>query len=88
MCEVYRLFSKDWEHCLNFDDDMMVELYYSESYGDEVSDKNGYYIGKRYLNLTVTMWKEDIQKGLLRKQELYDDVFPHWWLDKVFHKMK
>ena len=84
MCEIYRIFSKDWEDCLDFSEQKMVELYYSESYGEPVSSDNGYYIGKRYLNLQVTMWKEDISKGLLRKFELYEDGnYPHWWLDRV-----
>jgi hypothetical protein len=62
----------------------MIELYYSESYGDDVSDRNGFYVGKRYLNLQVNMWKEDIEKGFLRKFELYEDgKYPHWWLDRV-----
>ena len=78
------MFSTSWEHCCDFSEEMMLELYYSESYGDKVSDNNGYYIGKRYLNLTVSMWKEDIEKGYLFKHELYDDIFPRWWLDKIF----
>ncbi|RWZ87216.1 MAG: hypothetical protein EO766_11855 [Hydrotalea sp. AMD] len=83
MCEVYRLFAKDWEQCCDFSEEMMVELFYSESYGEEVSPNNGFYVGKRYLNLNVAMWKEDIQKGLLFKHELYEDHYPHWWLDKI-----
>jgi hypothetical protein len=31
------------------------------------------------------MWKEDIDKGLLTKKELYEDEnFPQWWLDSIF----
>jgi hypothetical protein len=31
------------------------------------------------------MWKEDIEKGILFKKELYEDPkFPHWWLDSIF----
>jgi hypothetical protein len=72
------------ERLLYLSDEMMIELYYSESYGDDVSDRNGFYVGKRYLNLQVNMWKEDIEKGFLRKFELYEDgKYPHWWLDRV-----
>jgi hypothetical protein len=82
MAEIYRLFSKDWEHELDFSEQMLLELYYSESFGEMISNQNGYYHGKRMLNLTVTMWKEDIERGLLRKFELYED-FPKEWVDKV-----
>jgi|688.fasta_scaffold1063209_2 hypothetical protein len=84
MCEIYKIFAQDWKDCCIFSDEMMIELYYSESYGDDVSDRNGFYVGKRYLNLQVNMWKEDIEKGFLRKFELYEDgKYPHWWLDRV-----
>lgn len=86
MSNVYKHFSKDWQHILDYSDESLLELYISESYGDvQCSTDNGYYIGKKYLNLTIAMWKEDIIKGTLRKYELYDDPnLPNWWLDKVF----
>lgn len=85
MCEVYKHFSCDWASCLDYSDNSMLELFLSESYGD-VSCKpdNGYYVGKKMLNVNVAMWKEDIEKGLLFKFELYNDSgLPNWWLDKV-----
>jgi hypothetical protein len=30
------------------------------------------------------MWKEGIQEGILFMYELYEDKFPHWWLNKIF----
>lgn len=87
MCEVYKHFSKDWQHCLDYSEDMMLELYYSESYGDDVSETNGYFVGKRWLNVNVATWLEDIRKGYLFKYELYEDPdLPDWWLDKIFKK--
>lgn len=59
-------------------------MYYGETHGDPVGPKNGFYQGKKWMGVTVKMWKEDIEKGLLFKKELYDDPnYPHWWLDKV-----
>lgn len=85
MCDVYRVFSKDWEHIGDYSDDAMLELYNAESRGTPVRELNGFYIGKRWLNVTVSMWKEDMEKGLLFKKELYaDEKFPHWWLDSIF----
>lgn len=85
MSEVYRIFARDWEHVLDFSDEMLIELYNAESYGGHVSRTNGFAVGKSYLGVHVTMWKEDMAKGLLFKFELYDDgMFPHWWLDSIF----
>lgn len=62
----------------------MYELYVSESIGGQCSDINGYYQGKRLANITVQMWRDDIKKGYLCIEELYEDPnYPSWWLDKV-----
>lgn len=85
MAEVYRLFAEDWKHLHDFSDEMLIELYNAESYGTPVSSKNGFACGKKWLNVNVSMWKEDIAKGLFRASELYaDPKYPHWWLDQVF----
>jgi len=87
MCEVYRIFARHWEHVLDFSDEACVELFNSESYGGRVDPKNGFSVGKTYLNVHVKMWKEDIESGILRKHELYEEgLFPHWWLDSIFKK--
>lgn len=88
MCEVYRIFSKDWEHLHDYSDQSLVELFNHESFGSPISSKNGFYLGKKWLNVHVEMWLEDIQKGLLFKSELYaDPKFPHWWLDSIFRNL-
>ena len=85
MCEIYRIFSNDWKHLLDYSDEALLELYMSETFGDKVSAKNGFAVGKKYLSVHVEMWREDIGKGLLFKHELYEDEkFPHWWLDSIF----
>ncbi len=84
MCEVYRIFSKHWEHVLDFSDESLVELFNHESYGTSVKPHNGFLVGKQHLNVNVAMWKEDIEKGTLFVKELYDGSFPEWWLDSVF----
>ena len=87
MSEVYKIFSRQWEHIMDYGEESLIEMFNHETYGTEIKDRkrNGYYVGKQWLNVHIEMWKEDIQKGYLRKQELYDDpLFPHWWLDSVF----
>lgn len=68
MCDLYLLFAEDWKDLLDFSDQMKVELYNSESYGTSVSSTNGYFVGKKYLNVQVTMWKEDIKKDCCLKK--------------------
>ena len=80
------MFAGEWENVLDFSDEALLELYNYESYGGSVKQNNGFMHGKKWLNLNVTMWKEDIERGLLFKWELYEDPkFPHWWLDKVLN---
>jgi hypothetical protein len=86
MSELYRHFGSS-QGTMDFSDQSLLELYNHESYGTDLTDpgRNGFSVGKRYLNLQVTMWKEDIYKGMLFKSELYEDEnYPHWWLDSIF----
>jgi hypothetical protein len=85
MTEIYRIFSKDWEAFHDFSDEAKIELFNHESYGLPISPKNGYALGKKWLNVQVSMWLEDIENGLLFKHELYSDPkYPEWWLDGIF----
>lgn len=85
---MYRHFGRDWTD-LDWSDSALIDAYNSESYGtptpnEMIVSRNGYYIGKQWMGVSVSMWKEDIRKGYLRRQELYEDPsFPHWWLDSV-----
>ncbi len=83
MSELYLLFGSD-KGSLDFSDEALLSLYNHESYGTSLSPKNGFAVGKQYLNLQVTMWREDLRRGWLFKHELYEDGrFPAWWLDSV-----
>ncbi len=86
MCDLYFLFSQDWKDVLDYSDQSKIELFNYESYGIPITNpKNGFLVGKKWLNVQVAMWKEDIPKGLFFKHELYNDPkYPHWWLDSIF----
>jgi len=60
-------------------------MYQYESRGIPIESKNnGFYWGKKHMDVTITMWREDMKTGLLFRKELYEDeIFPHWFLDKV-----
>lgn len=87
MAELYRFFGSD-KGVLDFSDEALLNLYNVESYGGQLLPKNGFAVGKQYLNLQVTMWREDLRRGWLFKHELYEDErFPHWWLDSVLGRL-
>jgi hypothetical protein len=84
MSELYRFFASGKSSKLDFSDEALLSLYNHESYGTPLSEQNGFAVGKQYLNLQVTMWREDLRRGWLFKSELYEDPnLPHWWLDSV-----
>ena len=87
MSELYKIFAKGFGD-LDFSDEALLSLYNHESYGLSLSPRNGFAVGKQYLNVQVSMWREDIRAGLLAKFELYNDErFPHWWLDGVLDNL-
>ncbi len=87
MCEIYRLFSYDeWNHYASFEDKDRLELFYAETFGDECSKKNGFAIGKKFMDITVSTWLEENRAGTLCMPELYRDKYPSWWLNKVLNR--
>ena len=85
MAELYRIFANDWKHIVDLSDEAMIEMFNHESYGKSISKNNGFALGKKWLNVQVEMWKEDIAKGLFFERELREDPkYPDWWLDSIF----
>lgn len=86
MSKVYRIFANYWENILDFSDDSLLQMYKYETFGEHIGDcnRNGFYVGKQWMDVNIKMWREDIQTGILTKHELYSDgSFPEWWLKKV-----
>lgn len=84
MSELYRIFATGFGDHLDFSDEALLSLYNHESYGTPLSQNNGFAVGKKYLNVQVTMWREDLRVGIISRLDLYDDDrFPHDWLDSV-----
>jgi hypothetical protein len=90
MSEVYRHFSQPWAHLCDFSDEARHAMYLYESRGiplpadPDPRRRNGFQLGKHWMDVTVSMWKEDLAKVLLFRQELYaEPCYPHWWLDLV-----
>lgn len=71
--ELYKHFARQWEAVLDFSEDALVECFEWESHGKKLTSKNnGYACGKGWLDVNITMWKEDIKAGLLHPDELED----------------
>lgn len=86
MSEIYRKFCPN-ESCYSFDEQMAMEMYSFESTGSPrlslTSDqRNGFLVGKHWMDATIKMWREDIEIGNLTADELLLD-FPEWFLKKI-----
>ena len=91
--EVYKLFllSDPSKYDLSEDAAQQMFDYESSGKGNLVidcfeSNSNGFAQGKKWMNVTLSSWREDIVNGLLFKFELYADpkfTNVHWWLDEV-----
>lgn len=53
----------------------MVSLYNHESYGTELNhSKNGFAIGKKWLNWHITNWKQGLIEGSLTRFDLLSNI--------------
>ena len=84
---MYQHFSRDWSHLCDYSRESLEDAYLFDSLGQKPPPRelrNGYMLGKQWMGVTISMWKEDLNKGLLLRRELYEDPnYPHWWLDQV-----
>jgi hypothetical protein len=86
MSKIYSIFSSEWKDDLDFSEKSLKEMYDYESRGVPVENTkdNGFYVGKQYMDVHITMWRKDLREGLITRKELYEDGrFPKWWLNKV-----
>ena len=83
MAEIYKRFAKDYSHC-DFSGEAALAMYLHENGKPlpETDKPNGFAVGKKWMNVTIQMWKEDIQNNLLFVWELSKD-YPEWFLKKI-----
>lgn len=85
MAEIYKRFAEDYPQA-DLSDEAAMAMYRHETFGDPMprSEKlNGFEIGKKWMDVTVAGWKEEIpQRGLL-VSELQADGYPDWFLERV-----
>lgn len=89
MADIYCKFVPN-EPCYDFGPKSAEQMFLFESTGnpklnltDKINGKyNGYLVGKHWMDATIKMWREDINSGLLNRNELLTD-FPEWFLTKI-----
>ncbi|MCP5019644.1 MAG: hypothetical protein GY938_30825 [Ketobacter sp.] len=84
MATMYKRFAQDWPRA-DFSDAAAVAMYNRENGSPlpQTERTNGYALGKKWMEVTLAMWREDIAIDLLSIQELLDDDFPEWFLKKT-----
>lgn len=84
MSLMYERFAKDFSFA-DFSLEAKTEMFAFESQGTPIQSNkiNGYALGKKWMDVTVSSWKEDIRKGLLYPFELLEDDYPKWFLKRV-----
>ncbi len=83
MVPYYKRFGAGYKFA-DFSEFALLEMYRHETYGEPLSNPmNGYALGKKWMDVTVAMWKEDLLTGILIYQELLNDHYETWFLDKL-----
>ena len=89
---LYKRAARDYNN-LDFSNEAAMEMFKFESTGNgDISiegfntiDKkcNGYAVGKKWLDVNISNWKEAIKDGWLRIDDLVTDGWPKDWLIKI-----
>ena len=84
MADIYRRFAADYPNA-DFSESAAWAMYLHESTGAPLPDArtNGYALGKKWMDVTVAGWKEEIASMGLLVSELQDDGWPDWFLARV-----
>lgn len=84
MADMYKRFAAGHQGA-DFGDEAALAMFLHESTGTPLPalKSNGYALGKKWMDVTVAMWREDILQGNLRVYELQDDSYPDWFLERV-----
>jgi len=77
MAAIYQRFASDYP-IADFSDEAARTLFLHESVGAPLIDSttNGYALGKKWMDVTVAAWKEDIASLGLSVSELLQDGYP------------
>jgi hypothetical protein len=85
MTEIYRRFAAG-HPLVDLSEDAAIAMYRHETFGEpmpEANQINGFELGKKWMDITVAGWREEIPQLGLTVQELQADGYPDWFLKRV-----
>lgn len=83
MAQIYKRFAADYA-AADFSQAAAEAMFLHESLGAAPpAADNGYMLGKKWMDVTVASWLEDLREGLLHSFELQADGYPDWFLARV-----
>lgn len=84
MAEMYKRFAAGYESA-DFSEAAALAMYLHESTGAPLPDPrtNGYALGKKWMDVTVSGWKEEIPQMGLLVGELRAAGYPDWFLRRI-----
>ena len=68
---------------LDYSADALIECYLYESFGGNISEKNGFYAGKRSMDITVSDAIAEIREGNFCKAEFLTPLRGWYWKRKL-----
>jgi hypothetical protein len=84
IADIYKKFAIDYPFA-DFSDSAAYNMYAYESHGIPLPDTstNGYALGKKWMDVSIASWKEDIPQMGLLVSELVESGYPDWFLRRV-----
>lgn len=85
MAGIYKRFAAEYLEA-DFSDAAALTMYEHETHGktiDHTEKLNGFLLGKKWMDVTIAGWKEEILNQCLFVSELTADGYPEWFLERV-----
>lgn len=84
MAEIYKRFIPDSLE-VDLSEQAALDMFLHEN-GQPLPQRkilNGFAIGKKWMSVTIDLWKQDIKDKLLFVFELLEDDYPEWFLKSI-----
>lgn len=85
MAEIYKRFAIEYPQA-DFSDSAAIAMYEHETHGktlERTEKLNGFALGKKWMDVTIAGWREEIASRGLLVSELIADGYPEWFLERV-----
>lgn len=85
MAEIYKRFAVEYPQA-DLSDEAAIAMYEYETLGKAIKPTqklNGFMLGKKWMDVTIAGWREEIPSRGLLVQELIADGYPEWFLERI-----